>query len=206
MKSIFGGLKKFLLVFVAVALVVILYQQSHLQSAYAGEVVRFHVLANSNTKEDQELKLQVRNQVGVYVSTLLEGVATREETLRVIQEHLEEIQKVAQDEVKRQGCDYGVTAQIEEVDFPVKTYGIYRMPAGKYTSLQVRIGKAKGENWWCVMYPNMCFAGNTYEVVEGKEKKQMYRVFTLYEYRKLIESPNKEIHFKYLTSLEDALY
>ena len=56
------------------------------------------------------------------------------------------------------------------------------------------------------MYPNMCFAGNTYEVVEGKEKKQMYQVFTVYEYKKLIESPDKEIHFKYFTKLEDKLY
>lgn len=206
MKTFLSGYKGKILVLGAVALAVILYQQSHLQMSYAGEVVRFHVLANSNSKEDQELKLQVRNRVGGYVSDLLEDVATREETLQVIEEHLPEIQKTAQEEIERNGFEYAVTAQIKEVDFPVKTYGEYCMPAGEYTSLQVQIGKAEGDNWWCVMYPNMCFAGSTYEIVEGKEKKQMYRVFTLYEYRKLIESPNKEIHFKYFTSLEDALY
>lgn len=181
-------------------------QGNHLQESYADEVVRFHVLANSDSEADQNLKLAVRNKVGVYVGDLLQGVESKKETLEIISAHLSEIEDVAEEEVKRQGRDYPVTAKIEQVDFPVKFYGPYHMPAGEYTSLQVRIGEAKGRNWWCVMYPNMCFAGNTYEVVEGKEKKQMYQVFTVYEYKKLIESPDKEIHFKYFTKLEDKLY
>ena len=80
------------------------------------------------------------------------------------------------------------------------------MPEGTYTSLQIRIGEAAGANWWCVMYPNMCFMDNTYEIVDDGEKEQMYQVFTLYEYKKLIESPDKEMHFRYLTKLEDTLY
>lgn len=188
------------------AFVVLWGQGNHLQESYADEVVRFHVLANSDSEADQNLKLAVRNKVGVYVGDLLQGVESKKETLEIISAHLSEIEDVAEEEVKRQGRDYPVTAKIEQVDFPVKFYGSYHMPAGEYTSLQVRIGEAKGRNWWCVMYPNMCFAGNTYEVVEGKEKKQMYQVFTVYEYKKLIESPNKEIHFKYLTKLEDKLY
>ena len=188
------------------AFVVLWGQGNHLQESYAGEVVRFHVLANSDSEADQELKLKVRNRVGAYVGDLLQGVESKEETLKVISAHLPEIEEVAKEEIVRQGKDYDVSAKIEQVDFPVKFYGPYHMPAGEYTSLQVRIGEAKGKNWWCVMYPNMCFAGNTYEVVEGKEKKQMYQVFTVYEYKKLIESPNKEIHFKYFTKLEDKLY
>lgn len=191
---------------VAVVFGVLWSQKSHLQESYASEVVRFHVLANSNSEADQELKLSVRNQVGAYVEKLLDGVESKEETLQVIGEHLPEIEQVAEAEVARQGKNYPVTARIEQVDFPVKVYGQYHMPAGEYTSLQVKIGEAKGKNWWCVMYPNMCFAGNTYEVVEGEEKKQMYQVFTVYEYKKLIESPDKEIHFKYFTKLEDKLY
>ena len=191
---------------VAVVFGVLWSQKSHLQESYASEVVRFHVLANSNSEADQELKLSVRNQVGAYVGKLLDGVESKEETLQVMKEHLSEIEQVAEAEVARQGKNYPVTARIEQVDFPVKVYGQYHMPAGEYTSLQVKIGEAKGKNWWCVMYPNMCFAGNTYEVVEGEEKKQMYQVFTVYEYKKLIESPDKEIHFKYFTKLEDKLY
>ena len=202
----FNNSKKILLGLLLVTTVGILtYQQSHLQKIYADEVVRFHVLANSDSAEDQKLKLQVRNQVGAYVSGLLKGVHTKKETLQMIQLHLGDIQAVAEKEIVDKGYDYPVSAKVKQVDFLVKEYGPYHMPAGEYTSLQVEIGEAKGANWWCVMYPNMCFAGNTYEIVEKSEKKQMYQVFTLYEYKKLIESPNKEIRFKYLTGLEDRL-
>lgn len=174
------------------------FQQKHLQESYAKEVVRFHVLANSDSEEDQELKLQVRNQVGAYVSDLLKGVSTKEETLAVVREHLPEIEAIAKKEIDKQGYTYQVKASLAREEFPVKTYGPYHMPAGKYTALQVRIGEAKGHNWWCVMYPNMCFSGSTYEIVEDKEKEQMYQVFTLYEYKKLVESPKKEVRFRYL--------
>ena len=100
--------------------------------------------------------------------------------------------------IKFRGSVDAVTAAIEDVDFPEKFYGIYHLPAGNYTSLQVRIGQAQGKNWWCVMYPNMCFRDNTYEVVGEDEKEQMYQVFTLYQYKKLIESEDKQIRFRYL--------
>lgn len=184
---------------VVAAVLVLGLQNIHIQEIYAKEVVRFHVLANSDTEEDQALKLKVRDSVGAYVSKLLSGVTTREETIRVIENHLPEIKKVAEEEIKRQGYEYPVRVGMKQVDFPMKSYGAYHLPAGEYTSLQVLIGDAKGANWWCVMYPNMCFMGNTYEIVEGKEKEQMYQVFTLFEYKKLVESPDKEIRMKYFT-------
>lgn len=184
---------------VVAAVLVLGLQNIHIQEIYAKEIVRFHVLANSDTEEDQELKLKVRDSVGAYVSKLLDGVTTREETIQVMENHLPEIKKVAEEEIKRQGYEYPVRVGIKQVDFPVKSYGVYHLPAGEYTSLQVLIGDAKGANWWCVMYPNMCFMGNTYEIVEGKEKEQMYQVFTLFEYKKLVESPDKEIRMKYFT-------
>lgn len=184
---------------VVAAVLVLGLQNIHIQEIYAKEIVRFHVLANSDTEEDQELKLKVRDSVGAYVSKLLDGVTTREETIQVMENHLSEIKKVAEEEIKRQGYEYPVRVGIKQVDFPVKSYGVYHLPAGEYTSLQVLIGDAKGANWWCVMYPNMCFMGNTYEIVEGKEKEQMYQVFTLFEYKKLVESPDKEIRMKYFT-------
>lgn len=178
----------------------LLRQNAHLQENYASEVVRFHVLANSNTQEDQALKICVRNKVGAYVSELLQNARTKKETLQIMERHLPQIERAAQEEVAKQGFAYEVRADLEETDFPVKVYGKYHMPKGRYTSLQIKIGEAKGQNWWCVLYPNMCFAGSTYEIVEKEEKEQMYRVFTLYEYKKLIENPNKEIRFRYFTN------
>ncbi len=191
-------IRNILIGLLASATVVLMSQGENLQKCYAKEVVRFHVLANSDSEADQALKLQVRDRVGAYVSDLLKSVESRDETLGVIQEHLTDIESVAQQEILRQGYTYGVRASLETTEFPVKEYGKYHMPAGDYTALRVQIGEAKGQNWWCVMYPNMCFAGSTYEIVEHEEKQQMYEVFTLYEYEKLIESPKKEIRFKYL--------
>ena len=76
--------------------------------------------------------------------------------------------------------------------------GTVYVPAGRYRTLRISLGKAEGKNWWCVMYPNMCFRDNTYEVVGEDEKEQMYQVFTLYQYKKLIESEDKQIRFRYL--------
>lgn len=181
-----------------VGMFVTLAQQHHLQQDYANEVLRFHVIANSDEDADQALKLQVRNCVGAYVSALLKDAKDKEETEAIVSAHLDDITAVAKQEIARQGYTYPVCAAIEQVDFPEKFYGKYHLPKGTYTSLQVRIGQAKGANWWCVMYPNMCFRDNTYEVVGADEKEQMYEVFTLYQYKKLIESPHKEIRFRYL--------
>lgn len=181
-----------------VGLLVLIGQSRHLQEDYASEVFRFHVIANSDTEEDQALKLQVRDQVGAYVSGLLATASDKKETESIIRAHLKEIEKVAGQEIAKEGYTYPVTAAIEDVNFPEKFYGIYHLPAGNYTSLQVRIGQAQGKNWWCVMYPNMCFRDNTYEVVGEDEKEQMYQVFTLYQYKKLIESEDKQIRFRYL--------
>ena len=181
-----------------VGLLVLIGQSRHLQEDYASEVFRFHVIANSDTEEDQALKLQVRDQVGAYVSGLLATASDKKETESIIRAHLKEIEKVAGQEIAKEGYTYPVTAAIEDVDFPEKFYGIYHLPAGNYTSLQVRIGQAQGKNWWCVMYPNMCFRDNKYEVVGEDEKEQMYQVFTLYQYKKLIESEDKQIRFRYL--------
>ena len=126
-----------------VGLLVLIGQSRHLQEDYASEVFRFHVIANSDTEEDQALKLQVRDQVGTYVSGLLATASDKKATESII-------------------------------------------------------GQAQGKNWWCVMYPNMCFRDNTYEVVGEDEKEQMYQVFTLYQYKKLIESEDKQIRFRYL--------
>lgn len=191
------GLLAVCLLLILTGSLLVCYEKEHLQERYAGEVVRFHILANSDSKEDQALKLEVRNQVGGYLEQLLWGASSREETLERIAQHLPDIERVAAEEIVRQGYQYPVTASIEEVDFPVKTYGSYHLPAGRYTSLQMRIGEAKGANWWCVAYPNMCFMDGVYEVVEQQEKEQLYQVFSLYEYKKLIESPRKEIRFRY---------
>lgn len=174
-----------------------IWQDEHIEDALSDKVLRFHVLANSDSAEDQELKLMVRDAVGVYMNGLLKDVSTQEESVKVTEAHLSEIEQVAEDVIEERGYDYPVSAEVEWTDFPDKTYAEFHMPAGRYRALRVVIGEGEGQNWWCVMYPNMCFSDAVFEVVEQEARENLYQVMTLHEYKKMIESPKKEVRFKY---------
>lgn len=175
-----------------------IWQDAHIEEVLSNKVLRFHVLANSDSEEDQELKLLVRDAVGVYMNELLENVSTQEASVRITEEHLSQIEQVAKNVMEARGCSYPVSAEVEWTDFPDKTYAQFHMPAGRYQALRVVIGEGEGQNWWCVMYPNMCFSDTVFEVVEQEAKENLYQVMTLHEYKKMIESPKKEVRFKYL--------
>ena len=150
-------------------------KNQRIQEQIAQKVLRFHVLANSDTVEDQNLKLAVRDAVGSRMAELLSDVQDRAACEQVVEAHLPEITETAQAVVREAGYGYEVHAAIEETDFPSKTYGKFTFPAGKYEALRVVIGEGAGHNWWCVMYPNMCFEGSMYEVVDesaGEELKK----------------------------------
>ena len=175
-----------------------IWQEQHMSEELSAKVLRFHVLANSDSEADQELKLEVRDAVGVYMNGLLADALTQEESVKIAEDHLEDIQRVAAKVIARKGYDYPVTAAVERTQFPDKTYGDYHMPAGTYEALRVVIGEGEGQNWWCVMFPNMCFSDTVFEVVEDEAKVNLYQVMTLHEYKKMIESPDKEVRFRYL--------
>ena len=137
-----------------------------LQPAIAEKILRFHVLANSDAKDDQNVKLKVRDAVGHMLGQKLKKVTDRAQTEKIVQDHMDEIIETAEKTLHKNGYTYGVRARLANVDFPVKTYGDYTFPAGKYRALQITLGKGEGHNWWCVLYPNMCFQGSVYEVVD----------------------------------------
>lgn len=146
----------------------------HAQQELAEEVLRFHVLANSDSKEDQALKMQVKEAVLSYMKEELSQNATLEETKVWAKEHLPEIENVAKAKLLEAGSDYSVSASVEKALFPKKTYGDITFPAGEYEALRIKIGKARGQNWWCCLYPNLCFIDAVHAVVpeEGKDKLQ----------------------------------
>ena len=123
-------------------------KNQRIQEQIAGKVLRFHVLANSDTAEDQNLKLAVRDAVGSRMAELLSDVPDREACEQVVEAHLPEIAETAQAVVREAGYEYEVHAAIEETEFPSKTYGKFTFPAGKYEALRVVIGEGEGHNWW----------------------------------------------------------
>ncbi len=124
-------------------------------------VVRLHVLANSDTAEDQALKLCVRDVVLLSSTELFADTTTRKQAEQKIQAALPKIQKVAEACVREQGYDYSVTAKLTEAYFSTRTYESGTFPAGRYKTVQIVIGEGKGKNWWCVMYPPLCVASAT---------------------------------------------
>ena len=169
-----------------------------LQPAIASKILRFHVLANSDTSYDQAIKLEVRDAVGTYLKPFLSDADSLEETKQIVTDHMDEIIEEAMLTLEKKGYDYEVTAQIARVDFPEKTYGSYTFPKGEYEALQIRIGEGKGQNWWCVLYPNMCFKGSVFEVMEEEAEKSLREVLSPWEYADVFHSGKVELRFKIL--------
>lgn len=174
-----------------------------LQPSIASKILRFHVLANSDSAADQSVKEEVRDAVGTYLNPLLEESESLDETKEIIDNHMEEIVEVAKNTLKSNGYDYEVTAHITETEFPEKTYGAYTFPKGKYEALQIIIGEGKGKNWWCVLYPNMCFRGSVYEVIDEEAKTALKEVLNPWEYADVFGSGEVELRIKFLEYFKD---
>ncbi|MBQ8519389.1 MAG: stage II sporulation protein R [Agathobacter sp.] len=169
-----------------------------LQPSIASKILRFHVLANSNSNEDQEVKEKVRDAVGSYLQPLLEEAESLEETKQIVGKNIRDIIIVAENTLTENGYDYEVTARITRTDFPEKSYGAYTFPKGEYEALQIVIGEGEGQNWWCVLYPNMCFRGSVFEVVEEEAGEALREVLSPWEYADVFDSGEVKVRFKFL--------
>lgn len=174
------------------------YRGHKLQEGIAKRILRFHVIANSDTKDDQELKLKVRDRIGAYLGEELADVTDMAECEEVVVGHLEEIEGLAGDVIAEEGFDYEVEAMVRDSKFPEKTYGEYTFPGGTYRALKVVIGDGVGKNWWCVMYPNLCFSNSIYEIVDGEADKKLKEALTQDDYAELMAEGKIRVGFKYL--------
>ena len=130
----------------------------HTQSQLSEKVVRLHVLANSDSEEDQALKLKVRDAVLEQATETLRGADSQAEASRRLTDILPELEETARAVITANGYDYGVRAELAETSFPTKEYDGFALPAGEYLALRVLIGEAAGQNWWCVVFPPLCTA------------------------------------------------
>ena len=128
------------------------------QDALARKMIRLHVIANSDSAEDQALKLEVRDRVLDFTTNVLQRAENMEDAQRQLQDALGRIENIAQREIVEQGYAYSVTAQLTSAEFPLKEYDGFSLPAGEYTALRLVIGEGEGQNWWCVVYPPLCTA------------------------------------------------
>lgn len=151
-------------------------KKNEMQEELANEVFRFHVLANSDSDDDQALKMKVKEAIISYMKQELPESDSVETTKKWACENLEQIEAVAAEIISEEGYDYAVKAEVTTCDFPEKTYGDITFPAGEYEALRIEIGEANGQNWWCVLYPNLCFIDAVHAVVPDKGKEELKEV------------------------------
>ncbi len=159
------------------------------------KVLRLHVIANSNSAEDQELKLKVRDNILKYSENLMNSVDDKEHAENILTDNLSQIELVAKNTVYENGFTYPINAEIVNMYFTTRNYENVTLPAGNYDAIRITIGEAKGKNWWCVMFPPMCLPA-------AENSKELASVLNDDELS-IVENSNKyEIRFKIVEILE----
>ncbi len=175
-------------------------KEQEVQKELAEEVFRFHVLADSDSEEDQEIKLIVRDEVLSYMKENMEEDTDSpegctyepsvESTKRWACEHLEEIESLADRVLREHGFKYRSKAEVTTCYFPEKRYGDITFPCGEYEALRIKLGRASGHNWWCVLYPNLCFISQTCACVSEEGKEELKEALEDEEYE-LVTAPSE---------------
>lgn len=169
-------------------------------------VFRLHVIANSDSKEDQDLKYKVRDKLIEYMKSITSNIENKEEVINIAYNNIENFQKIAEQVIKDNGFNYPVKVEIGNFSFPTKTYGDISLPSGFYDALKVEIGNASGQNWWCVMFPPLCFVDVTSGVVPESSKENLETNLGQEEYD-IISNNNEsdviEFKFKIVEFFED---
>lgn len=160
-------------------------------------VFRLHVVANSDTAEDQALKLQVRDALLNFMNDICANCSTKEEAIAIAQLHQAEFEEIAIKTILDNGYDYSVKINIDTFYFPTKNYGDISLPAGLYDALRVEIGEAKGQNWWCVMFPTLCFIDISSGVVNEEAKENLEENLEKESYTIISNTNKSDIKFKF---------
>lgn len=163
----------------------------------ANSVFRLHVLANSDSKEDQDLKYKVRDNLLSYMNSICSNCKSKQEAIRLVEENKDTFKEIAIHTIQEQGYSYSVNINIGNFEFPTKNYGDISLPAGYYDALRVEIGEAKGQNWWCVMFPPLCFVDISSGVVPDESKELMENNLSEEEFALVSQEEDNEIQFKF---------
>lgn len=159
------------------------------------KLIRFHVIANSDAEEDQSLKLKVRDKVVEALSSKLKGVTSLEEAEIILNNNIDYVNNIARNVILSNNYDYEVNTMLSYENFPDKVYGDYVFPQGNYEAFRVIIGEGQGRNWWCVMFPSLCFVDESKSDVNSENLKREIENIKPKE-RSNLNNQNYDIKFK----------
>ena len=160
-------------------------------------VFRLHVIANSDSAEDQNLKYIVRDNIINYMKTLTENAKSKEETINLVSCHLSDFEDIANKTIKDNGFDYKAKVSIGNFNFPTKKYGDISFPAGYYDALKIQLGNSNGQNWWCVLYPSLCFIDISSGFVPEDSKETLESTLNEEEYKLISDTNDQSIKIKF---------
>ena len=170
----------------------------------ADSVFRLHVIANSDSAEDQNLKYIVRDKVIEYMSSISQNASSKEDVIKIAKANLDKIQAIASQTIRENGYTYSVNVEVGNFSFPSKRYGDITLPPGYYDALRIKIGEAEGQNWWCVMFPPLCFVDVTSGVVPDESKEIMKENLSKEEFDLISKNSNEvKVKFKIVEVLQN---
>ena len=178
-----------ILVFIYIALLSFNYSKA-ISSNLSDSVFRLHIIANSDSSADQELKLKVRDKIIEYMNTLTSNSSDKKDVISIVNNHLDSFKEIALNTIKENGYNYDVNIEIGNFHFPTKSYGDISFPAGNYDALKIEIGDAIGQNWWCVLFPPLCFVNSSTGVVPDDSKNTLKENINSKSYEIISEGNN----------------
>lgn len=177
------------LIFLYIVLLSFNYSQA-ISYNLSDSVFRLHIIANSDSSADQELKLKVRDNIIEYMNTLTSSSSDKKDVISMVNYHLDSFKKIALNTIKENGYNYDVNIEIGNFHFPTKSYGDISFPAGNYDALKIEIGDAIGQNWWCVLFPPLCFVNSSTGVVPDDSKNTLKENINSESYEIISEGNN----------------
>lgn len=198
-----------ILLFSGIAMILVKADAKHnkeLQTGIAEEIIRFHVIANSDSEADQALKLTVKSTLVEKLSPYLKDAKDIIDARNILEDKLLFIEQLSEEAIRTNGYNYSVKVSLEKTFFPLKIYGDYTFPQGYYEALRVQIGDAEGKNWWCVMFPPLCFVDETYGIIDEASKEKLEYLLTEEEYEALFQKKTPiKVKFKLWETLKKLL-
>jgi len=161
---------------------------------YKNKLIRFHVIANSDSEEDQNLKLKVRDAVIDYLQPKLAASNSIDESEKIIISEYDELENISKNIILENGYEYDVNVGIDYSQFPTKQYSNVVLPAGEYKALRIIIGEGSGKNWWCVMFPPLCFVDEEKGLIDKDTDEKLREVLTEEEYELITQSNKKQVN------------
>jgi len=160
-------------------------------------IFRLHVIANSDSEEDQNLKYIVRDNLINYMNDNCNKLSSKDEVIQYAKDNIDKLKQIAENTIKENGFNYPVQVEIGNFEFPTKNYGDISFPAGFYDALRVKIGEGSGKNWWCVMFPPLCFVDATTGILPDSSKEELKENLSNENYMIVSESDASSIAFKF---------